>query len=64
MLFGISDELELGDNMRGFLAAAVLRELDVIVRQMGGKPGTASSLAGLGDLITTATSESSHHHEL
>jgi glycerol-3-phosphate dehydrogenase (NAD(P)+) len=64
MLFGISDELELGDNMRGFLAAAVLRELDAIVRQMGGKPGTASSLAGLGDLITTATSESSHHHEL
>ena len=64
MLFGISDELELGDNMRGFLAAAVLRELDAIVRQMGGKPGTANSLAGLGDLITTATSESSHHHEL
>ena len=64
MLFGISDELDLGDNMRGFLATSVLHELDAIVRQMGGKPGTAYSLAGLGDLITTATSESSHHHEL
>jgi glycerol-3-phosphate dehydrogenase (NAD(P)+) len=64
MLFGISDELQLGDNMRGFLATAVLRELDAIIRHMGGKPGTVNSLAGLGDLITTATSESSHHHEL
>lgn len=64
MLFGMADELQLGDNMRGFLAVASLQELDQIVRLMGGKAGSPFHLAGLGDLITTATSENSHHYEL
>lgn len=64
MLFGVADELQLGDNMRGFLAVAALTELDQIVRLMGGEAGSPFHLAGLGDLITTATSEDSHHHEL
>lgn len=64
MLFGIADELKLGDNMRGYLAVAALRELNHIVLAMGGQPNTPYHLAGLGDLITTATSASSHHHEL
>jgi len=64
MVFGMADELQLGDNMRGCLLVAALRELDQIVRKMGGKAGSPYHLAGLGDLITTATSEASHHHEL
>jgi glycerol-3-phosphate dehydrogenase (NAD(P)+) len=64
MAFGMADELGLGDNVRGWLAATSLRELDGIVQRLGGKPGTALGLAGLGDLMTTATSEHSHHHEL
>jgi glycerol-3-phosphate dehydrogenase (NAD(P)+) len=64
MVFGMADELQLGDNMRGYLSVAALRELDQIVRTMGGKAGSPYHLAGLGDLITTATSEDSHHHEL
>lgn len=64
MAFGMADELNLGDNMRGYLAAAALQELDQIVRTMGGQSGSAYHLAGLGDLITTATSDSSHHHTL
>lgn len=64
MLFGLADELQLGDNMRGFMAVAALHELDQIVRLMGGEAGSPFHLAGLGDLITTATSEDSHHHEL
>jgi glycerol-3-phosphate dehydrogenase (NAD(P)+) len=64
MVFGMADELQLGDNMRGYLAVAALRELDQIVRKMGGQAGSPYHLAGLGDLITTATSENSHHHEL
>lgn len=64
MVFGMADELQLGDNMRGYLAVAALRELDQIVRTMGGQAGSPYHLAGLGDLITTATSEDSHHHEL
>jgi glycerol-3-phosphate dehydrogenase (NAD(P)+) len=64
MIFGMADELQLGDNMRGYLSVAALRELDQIVLKMGGQAGSPYHLAGLGDLITTATSEDSHHHEL
>lgn len=64
MVFGVADELQLGDNMRGFLMVAALNELEQIVISMGGKPASPFHLAGLGDLITTATSEDSHHHEL
>lgn len=62
--FGMADELALGDNVRGFLAVTALNELAQIVRLLGGSTQTAYRLAGLGDLITTATSTSSHHHEL
>lgn len=62
--FGMADELNLGDNTRGFLAVAALRELSAIVQHLGGAPVTPYRLAGLGDLITTATSAGSHHHEL
>ena len=62
--FGMADELQLGDNMRGFLTVTALAELRSIVAQMGGKTAAPLHLAGLGDLITTATSAGSHHHEL
>lgn len=64
LAFGMADEMQLGDNMRGFLAVAALEELDKIACSMGGQAGSPYHLAGLGDLITTATSEDSHHHEL
>lgn len=64
MVFGMADELQLGDNMRGYLTVAALRELAQIVHLMGGELGSPYHLAGLGDLMTTATSEDSHHHEL
>jgi glycerol-3-phosphate dehydrogenase (NAD(P)+) len=64
LLFGMADELGLGDNMRGYLAVAALAELATLVGRLGGTPATAYTLAGLGDLITTATSRGSHHHEL
>ncbi|MDP1558213.1 MAG: hypothetical protein Q8L82_04790 [Nitrosomonas sp.] len=64
MVFGMADELQLGDNMRGYLSVAALRELGQIVWKIGGQAGSPYQLAGLGDLITTATSAASHHHEL
>ena len=64
LLFGAADELGLGDNVRGYLAVAALSEMVRIVVQMGGHESSARQLAGLGDLITTATSAGSHHHEL
>ncbi len=62
--FGIADELQLGDNMRGYLTVSALAELRAIAALMGGKPAAPLHLAGLGDLITTATSPGSHHHAL
>lgn len=64
ILFGIADGLQLGDNTRGYLMVASLRELEKIVIRMGGETASPYHLAGLGDLVTTATSQSSHHHEL
>lgn len=64
ILFGVADELRLGDNMRGHLMVAAIAELSGIVQAFGGKAQTPYSYAGLGDLLTTATSEDSHHHSL
>ncbi len=64
ILFGAADELGLGDNVRGYLVVACMNEMRAIVAQTGGEPAAAQGLAGLGDLVTTATSEASHHHAL
>ena len=64
LVFGMADELQLGDNVRGYLLVVAMRELEKIVCDMGGQSGSPYHLAGLGDLVTTATSEDSHHHEL
>jgi glycerol-3-phosphate dehydrogenase (NAD(P)+) len=64
ILFGVADEMGLGDNTRGYLAVAAVDELERIVTGLGGLPDTPRRLAGLGDLITTATSAGSHHHEV
>jgi glycerol-3-phosphate dehydrogenase (NAD(P)+) len=64
ILFGVADELKLGKNMRGHLMVAAMAELSGIVQSFGGHARTPYSYAGLGDLITTGTSEDSHHHTL
>ena len=64
IMFGIADGLQLGANMRGHLMVAALSELSSIVKSFGAEANTPYSYAGLGDLLTTATSENSHHHEL
>ena len=64
MAFGMADELKLGDNVRGYLATVTLQELAAISREKGGAEAAPYGLAGLGDLLTTATSADSHHHAL
>ena len=64
IMFGVSDELGLGKNMRGHLMVAAIAELSGIVQTLGGKPHTPDGYAGLGDLVTTGTSDDSHHHTL
>lgn len=63
-LFGAADALELGDNLRGFLATEATHEMADILRQMGGSAETAYTFAGLGDLVTSATGASSHHRRI
>lgn len=64
ILFGAADQLGLGDNLRGALSVACLDEMESLVLQAGGKTSSVRGLAGLGDLVTTATSEDSHHHAI
>jgi glycerol-3-phosphate dehydrogenase (NAD(P)+) len=64
MAFGMADGLKLGDNVRGYLATVTLQELAAISREKGGAEAAPYGLAGLGDLLTTATSTDSHHHTL
>ncbi|MGA8864970.1 MAG: hypothetical protein WBM09_10910 [Gallionella sp.] len=64
IMFGVSDELGLGKNMRGHLMVAAIAELSGVVQTLGGKAHTPDGYAGLGDLVTTGTSEDSHHHTL
>ena len=63
-LIAAADALEMGDNVRGYLCARALEEIDLIVQQRGGQSGTAYSEAGLGDLVTTLTSKTSHHRQM
>jgi glycerol-3-phosphate dehydrogenase (NAD(P)+) len=64
ILFGVVDELKLGKNIRGHLMVGAMAELSGIVQSFGGQAHTPYSYAGLGDLMTTGTSEDSHHHTL
>lgn len=64
IMFGVADGLNLGDNMRGHLVVTALSEISEILLAFGAEGHTPFAYAGLGDLITTATSDSSHHHEL
>ena len=63
-LFGAVDALELGDNVRGFLVTEATREVAAILQTIGGRAETAYTLAGLGDLVTSATGASSHHRRI
>ena len=61
---GAADEWALGENVRGFLIAQAVAEIADIVALLGGARESAYGWAGLGDLVTTATSADSHHHEV
>lgn len=63
-LLGAVEEAGIGDNARGFLASAALAEMARIIEFMGGRRDTAYGLAGLGDLVTTATSAGSRHRQV
>lgn len=63
-LIGLGDGLECGDNLRGQLVSAALGEINLLVWHLCGPRHAAEGSAGLADLVTTATSRSSHHRRL
>ncbi|MCX5959081.1 MAG: NAD(P)H-dependent glycerol-3-phosphate dehydrogenase [Cyanobacteria bacterium] len=58
---GISDGLGLGANARASLLCRGLAEIGVVLKALGGQPATLYGLAGLGDLLATATSSLSRN---
>jgi glycerol-3-phosphate dehydrogenase (NAD(P)+) len=61
MAAGISDGLGLGANARASLLCRGLAEIGVVLKALGGQPATLYGLAGLGDLLATATSSLSRN---
>ncbi len=59
---GVADGLGYGDNSRGALITRGLVELVRFGRAFGARDATFFGLAGLGDLIATATSSHSRNH--
>ncbi|EDY39575.1 NAD(P)H-dependent glycerol-3-phosphate dehydrogenase [Cyanobium sp. PCC 7001] len=59
---GIADGLDLGANARASLLTRGLAEIGVVLEGLGGKAATLYGLAGLGDLMATATSELSRNY--
>lgn len=58
---GIADGLELGHNVRAALIARGIAEMGRYGAALGGKAETLSGIAGLGDVVLTATSEQSRN---
>jgi len=58
---GIADGLGYGDNTRAALIARGLAEMARVVTALGGRVETVYGLAGLGDLVATATSPHSRN---
>ncbi|HEU4724097.1 MAG TPA: NAD(P)H-dependent glycerol-3-phosphate dehydrogenase [Candidatus Eisenbacteria bacterium] len=61
---GISDGLGFGDSTKAALLTRGLAEMARLGRAMGARPETFAGLAGMGDLIATATSRHSRNRRL
>jgi glycerol-3-phosphate dehydrogenase (NAD(P)+) len=61
---GIVDGLKLGQNTRAALLTRALAEIRRLGTHLGGLPETFSGLAGVGDLILTATGDLSRNRRV
>ncbi|MBI4726144.1 NAD(P)-dependent glycerol-3-phosphate dehydrogenase [candidate division TA06 bacterium] len=59
---GIIDGLELGANTKGALLTRGLAEITRLGTALGADPATFAGLSGMGDLITTCSSQHSRNH--
>jgi glycerol-3-phosphate dehydrogenase (NAD(P)+) len=61
---GLADGLGLGENARAALVTRGLTEITRLAVALGGEPATLAGLAGLGDLVLTATGTLSRNRAL
>lgn len=61
---GLSDGLGLGENARAALITRGLAEMTRLAVALGGEPATLAGLAGMGDLVLTATGTLSRNRAL
>ena len=61
---GIADGLGLGENARAALVTRGLAEMTRLAAALGGDPATLAGLAGMGDLVLTATGTLSRNRAL
>jgi len=61
---GISDGCNLGMNARAALLTRGLKEMEILVKALGGKTSSVNGLAGVGDLWLTATGDLSRNRQL
>jgi glycerol-3-phosphate dehydrogenase (NAD(P)+) len=61
---GLSDGLGLGENARAALVTRGLAEMTRLAVALGGEPATLAGLAGMGDLVLTATGTLSRNRAL
>ena len=61
---GISDGMNLGANARAAMITRGLAEMRAFNRAIGGKDETINGIAGVGDLLLTATSDLSRNRRL
>jgi glycerol-3-phosphate dehydrogenase (NAD(P)+) len=61
---GLADGLGLGENARAALVTRGLAEMTRLAVALGGEPATLAGLAGLGDLVLTATGTLSRNRAL
>ena len=61
---GLSDGLGLGENARAALVTRGLAEMTRLAVALGGEPTTLAGLAGMGDLVLTATGTLSRNRSL
>ena len=61
---GLSDGLGLGENARAALVTRGLAEMTRLAVALGGEPTTLAGLAGMGDLVLTATGSLSRNRSL
>ncbi|HEU4368057.1 MAG TPA: NAD(P)H-dependent glycerol-3-phosphate dehydrogenase [Methylomirabilota bacterium] len=61
---GLADGLGLGENARAALVTRGLAEITRLAVALGGEPATLAGLAGLGDLVLTATGALSRNRAL